>query len=177
LIMAYTKRPVWCCDRNPAAVNRLEAFRQNSATLEEIMERCDVVISTTGVERLIDPSMVKSRQIILALTNPVPEITEEQALKAGAAFYSDGRYVNNLLAYPGIFNGALETRATGINESMLLAAVQAIVEATPQGEIVPSPLDLTVHRAVTMAVAKAAMTSGVAKKELDDEYFDLEDGT
>ena len=177
LIMVYTKRRVWCCDNNPAAVNRLEEFRQNRATLKEIMERCDVVISTTGVEGLIDPSMVKPQQIILALTNPIPEITEEQALAAGAAFYSDGRYVNNLLAYPGIFKGALETRATGINDHMLLAAVQAIVEATPQGEIVPSPLDLTVHRAVTRAVAKAAMASGVAQKELDDEYFDIEEKT
>ena len=175
LIRAYTKRNVWCCDKNPAAVERVEEFRQNSATLEEIMERCDVVISTTGVEGLIDPSMVKKQQIILALTNPVPEITEEQALNAGAAFYSDGRYVNNLLAYPGVFKGALETRATGINDSMLLAAVQAIVDATPQGEIVPSPLDLKVHRAVTMAVARAAMTSGVAQKDLDDEYFDVEE--
>ena len=175
LIMAYTKRNVWCCDNNPAAIDRLEEFRQNRATLEEIMERCDVVISTTGVEGLIDPSMVKPQQIILALTNPVPEITEEQALKAGAAFYSDGRYVNNLLAYPGIFKGALETRATGINDPMLLAAVQAIVDATPQGEIVPSPLDPTVHRAVTKAVAKAAMTSGIAQKDLDEEYFDIEE--
>ena len=56
---------------------------------------------------------------------------------------------------------------------MLLAAVQAIVEATPQGEIVPSPLDLTVHTAVTKAVAKAAMASGVAQQYFDDEYFDV----
>ncbi len=177
LIMAYTKRNVWCCDNNPAAIDRIDAFRQNSATLEQIMERCDVVISTTGVERLIDPSMVRPQQIILALTNPVPEITEEEALNAGAAFYSDGRYVNNLLAYPGIFKGALATRATGINDAMLLAAVQAIVESTPQEEIVPSPLDPSVHRAVTKAVAKAAMNSGVAKKDLDEEYFDVEEKT
>ncbi len=174
LIMAYTKRPVWCCDKNPAAVDRLEEFRQNYATLDEVMNRCDVVISTTGVEGLITPSMVKPKQIILALTNPIPEITEEQALKAGAAFYSDGRYVNNLLAYPGIFKGALETRSTKINDSMLFAAVQAIVDATPQGEVVPSALDLTVHKAVTKAVAKAAMASGVAQKHFDDEYFDVE---
>ncbi len=175
LIMAYTKRNVWCCDNNPAAVDRVEEFRKNKATLEEIMKRCDVVISTTGVEGLINPTMVKPQQIILALTNPVPEITEEEALKAGAAFYSDGRYVNNLLAYPGIFKGALETRATAINDAMLLAAVQAIVEATPEGEIVPSPLDSTVHKSVTKAVAKAAMKSGIAQKELDDEYFDVDE--
>jgi len=175
LIMAYTNRRVWCCDKNPAAVDRLAVFRQNSATLDEVMTRCDVVISTTGVEGLIAPSMVKPQQIILALTNPVPEITEEQALKAGAAFYSDGRYVNNLLAYPGIFTGALKTRSTKINDPMLLAAVQAIVEVTPQGEVVPSALDPTVHRAVTKAVAKAAMTSGVAQKHLDDDYFDVEE--
>jgi len=177
LMMVYTKRNVWCCDKNPAAVNRLETFRQNSATLEEVMKRCDVVISTTGVEGLIAPSLVKKQQIILALSNPVPEITEEQALKAGAAFYSDGRYVNNLLAYPGIFKGALQARATRINDPMLLAAVQAIVDTTPKGEIVPSPLDPAVHRAVTQAVAKAAMTSGVAQKDLDDEYFDFEEKT
>jgi malate dehydrogenase (oxaloacetate-decarboxylating) len=109
------------------------------------------------------------------LTNPVPEITEEQALQAGAAFYSDGRYVNNLLAYPGIFKGALETHSTEINDSMLLAAVKAIVDATPQGEIVPSPLDPAVHDAVTRAVARAAMASGVAQKDLEDEYFDTEE--
>ena len=58
---------------------------------------------------------------------------------------------------------------------MLLAAVQAIVETTPQGEVVPSALDPTVHRAVTKSVAKAAMASGVAQKYLDDEYFDVEE--
>ena len=173
LIMAYTKRPVWCCDNNPAAVNRLDVFRQNRATLEDVMARCDVVISTTGVEGLIDPSMVKPKQVILALTNPVPEITEEQALTAGAAFYADGRYVNNLLAYPGIFKGALESRATKITDLMLFAAAEAIVDATPRGEIVPSPLDAVVHRAVTFAVARAAMVSGVAQKDLDDEYFEV----
>ena len=113
--------------------------------------------------------MLKKRQIILALTNPIPEITEEQALNAGAAFYSDGRQINNLLAYPGIFKGALDTQATKINDAMLFAAVQAIVYATPQGEIVPSPLDPKVHREVTRAVAKAAIKSGVAQKLLDEE--------
>ncbi|GJL56264.1 MAG: putative NAD-dependent malic enzyme 1 [Nitrospirales bacterium] len=175
LIMAYTNRTIWCCDKNPSAVERLEVFRQNSATLEQVMERCDVVISTTGVKGLISPALVKKQQIILALSNPIPEITEEEAMKAGAAFYSDGRYVNNLLAYPGIFKGALETRARKINDPMLLGAVQAIVDATPQGEIVPSPLDPTVHVAVTKAVAKAAMTSGVAQKYFEDEYFDVEE--
>ncbi len=173
LIMSYTKRNVWCCDTNPAAVNRLNEFRRNSATLDYVMKHCDVVISTTGVRELITSSMIQKQQIILALTNPVPEITEEQALKAGAAFYSDGRQVNNLLAYPGIFKGALRTRSTKINDDMLFAAVQAIVEATPKGEIVPSPLDPKIHREVTMAVAKAAMKSGVAQKPIEDELLDV----
>ncbi len=175
LIMAYTNRPVWCCDKNQAAVDRLNVFRQNSVTLEEVMAQCDLVISTTGREGLIDPSMVKPQQIILALTNPVPEITEEQALQAGAAFYADGRYVNNLLAYPGIFKGALETYSTEINDAMLLAAVNAIVATTPRGEIVPSPLDPAVHDAVAKAVARAAMASGVAQKDLEDESFETEE--
>ena len=173
LIMAYTKRKVWCCDKNPAAVNRLDEFRRNSATLGYVMKHCDVVISTTGARELITSSMIKKQQIILALTNPVPEITEEQALKAGAAFYSDGRQVNNLLAYPGIFKGALEARSTKINDDMLFAAVKAIVEATPKGEIVPSPLDPNIHRAVTRAVARAAMESGVAQKSIEDELLEV----
>ena len=83
-----------------------------------------------------------------------------------------------MLAYFGIFQGALEeTRATGIDDVMMLAVVQAIVEATPGGEIVPSSLDLMVHKSVTKALAQAAMNRGIAQKKLDDEYFDLDEKT
>lgn len=171
LIMTYTKRRVLCCDLNPLAVARAETFGGQGATLERVMQASDLVITTTGVEGLIAPSMIRKGQIILALTNPVPEITEEDAMKAGAAFYSDGRRVNNLLAYPGIFKGALDTRATRINDAMLFAVAEALSEGTPSGEIVPNPLDLNVHLNVARATALAAMETKVARQYLDEEYF------
>lgn len=171
LIMTYTKRRVLCCDSNPLAVTRAETFGGQGAILERVMQDSDLVITTTGVEGLIAPSMIRKGQIILALTNPVPEITEEDAMNAGAAFYSDGRRVNNLLAYPGIFKGALDTRATRINDAMLLAVAEALSEGTPSGEIVPNPLDLNVHLNVARATAMAAMETKVARQYLDEEYF------
>ena len=130
-----------------------------------------MIITTTGVEGLITPAMIHKGHIILALTNPIPEITEEDAMKAGAAFYSDGRRVNNLLAYPGIFKGAMDARATQINDEMLFAVAEVLSEDTPSGEIVPNPFDLDVHLNVARATARAAMESKVAKRSLDEEYF------
>ena len=115
--------------------------------------------------------MIRKGQVILALTNPVPEITEEDAMKGGAAFYSDGRRVNNLLAYPGIFKGALDAQATRINDEMLFAVADVLSEGAPSGEIVPNPLDRQVHLDVARATALAAMESKVAQRYLDEEYF------
>ena len=171
LITTYTKRRVLCCDSNPLAVTRAETLGGQGATLERVMHDSDLVITTTGVEGLIAPTMIRKGQIILALTNPVPEITEEDAMKAGAAFYSDGRRVNNLLAYPGIFKGALDTRATRINDEMLFAVAEVLSESTPSGEIVPNPLDPNVHLDVARATALAAMATKVAQQYLDEEYF------
>ena len=171
LIMAYTKRRVLCCDSNPLAVTRAETFGGKGMPIERVMQTSDLVITTTGIEGLIAPTMIRKGQIILALTNPVPEITEDDAMNAGAAFYSDGRRVNNLLAYPGIFKGALDARATRINDEMLFAVADALVRGTPEGEIVPDPLDLHIHAMVARAAAYAAMTSGVAQHTLDDDYF------
>ncbi len=172
LIMAYTKRRVLCCDANPLAVERAESLGGQAASLEKTLHECDLIISTTGVEGLIAPSMIQKGQIILALTNPVPEITEEDAMNAGAAFYSDGRRVNNLLAYPGIFKGAMDARATCINDEMLFAVAEVLSEDTPSGEIVPNPFDLDVHLNVARATAEAAMDTKVAKLYLDEEYFE-----
>lgn len=72
------------------------------------METCDIVIATTGVPGLIKPAFVRSGQVILALSNPKPEIEPEAALQAGAAYAADGRSVNNVLGFPGI----LEERLT-----------------------------------------------------------------
>lgn len=132
-------------------------------SIEEIMEHCDIVIATTGVKGLIKPELVREGQIILALSNPFPEITPEEALKAGAVYAADGRLVNNVLGFPGIFRGALNANAKSITYSMLLAAANAIVDATHSGDLVPHPLDPNVHKSVAKAVERIAL------KEMNQE--------
>lgn len=116
--------------------------------------------------------MVRKGQIILAISNPYPEIDPELAQEAGAALAADGRGVNNLLGYPGIWRGTLDSLATKINSEMYEVAALAIADAASEGELVPSPLDPKVHLAVAHAVAKAAMVSGVAQRPLDYDYFE-----
>jgi malate dehydrogenase (oxaloacetate-decarboxylating) len=91
-------------------------------SLSELMAQADVVVATSGVPGLIRPEQIRPGQVILALTNPVPEIEPEAALAAGAAFAADGTSVNNVLGYPGIFKGALLAGASAINLEMKRAA-------------------------------------------------------
>jgi malate dehydrogenase (oxaloacetate-decarboxylating) len=79
--------------------------------------------------------------------------------------------VNNVLGFPGLFRGALDARARRFTFEMLLAAARAIAERADGAELVPSPLERDVHRAVAHAVARAAMESGVARVKLDEDYF------
>ncbi len=99
----------------------------------------------------------------MALTNPFPEIEPEDALAAGAAFAADGKSVNNVLGYPGIFRGALLSWARQINPEMKLAAADVIAELASEAELVPDALDLNVHERVADAVRDAAIKSGVAR--------------
>ena len=122
------------------------------STMEHVMAEADVVVATTGRPGLIEPAMIRPGQVILALTNPDPEIEPELAEAAGAAFAADGRSVNNVLGYPGIFRGALQAGAAGINVEMKLAAARAIAELARDGELVPNALDQRVHDAVAEAV-------------------------
>jgi malate dehydrogenase (oxaloacetate-decarboxylating) len=135
------------------------------ASMEEVMSEADVVVATTGRPGLIDPSMVRSGQVILALSNPDPEISPEAAEEAGAAFAGDGRSVNNVLGYPGIFRGALRAGAKEIDVEMKLAAARAIAEEVEGDELVPDALDQRVHDAVAEAVQEAAERSGVARPD------------
>ena len=114
----------------------------------------------------------------MAMANPIPEIMPDEAKAAGARVICTGRsdfpnQVNNVLAFPGIFRGALDVRATDINEEMKIAAVYAIAgfvgdELNPE-YVIPSALDARVAPAVAKAVAEAAMKSGVARIQLDPE--------
>ncbi len=135
-------------------------------TMQEVMRESDVVVATTGRPGLIEPSMIRRGQVILALTNPDPEIEPDEAEAAGAAFAADGRSVNNVLGYPGIFRGALQSGAAGINVEMKLAAACAIADLTGENELVPNALDRSVHDAVALAVKEAAEASGIARPEL-----------
>jgi malate dehydrogenase (oxaloacetate-decarboxylating) len=126
------------------------------------MREANVVVATSGVPGLITPEMVRPGQVILALTNPVPEIEPQVALDAGAAFAADGTSVNNVLGYPGIFRGALLAGASAINLEMKRAAAWALAGLTVASELVPEVLDRHVHDTVAEAVRQAAIDSRVA---------------
>ena len=164
LIMSYTGRPVIGCDTQSYAMERFKKFGGEPVdSVDEVMKRAQVVIATTGQPDLIRPEMVRKKQVILALSNPYPEISIPDAQKAGAGFASDGSRVNNLLGYPGILKGAIEARATRMTQEMYIAAAEAIVRQTPERELVPDPLDPLLHDRVAKSVAEAAVRSGVAR--------------
>ena len=133
-----------------------------------------VGVSAPGI---LKPEMVKSMNkdsIIFAMANPTPEIMPDEAKAAGARVVGTGRsdfpnQVNNVLAFPGIFRGALDVRAKEINEEMKLAAAYAIAdyikdEDVNENNVIPSALDKNVAKKVAEAIAKAARDSGVARK-------------
>jgi malate dehydrogenase (oxaloacetate-decarboxylating) len=135
------------------------------ASMDEVLAQSDVVVATTGRAGLIKPEMVRPGQVILALTNPVPEIYPDDALAAGAAFAADGSAVNNVLGYPGIFRGALMAGASRITTEMKLAAAWALAGLTIESELVPDPLDRSVHAAVAEAVRVTAVQAGLGDPE------------
>jgi len=129
-----------------------------------VMAESDIVIATTGVPGLIRPEMVRPGQVILALSNPDPEIEPEAALAAGAAFAADGKSINNVLGFPGLFRGALEAGATRFTDEMLVAAAETIADLAADKELVPDPLNRAVHDAVSRAVSEAAVASGAGRQ-------------
>jgi malate dehydrogenase (oxaloacetate-decarboxylating) len=163
LIMKYHGKPVLGTDVNPDAKKRFETLGGTVADLKDIMKKCQVVVATTGMPGLIKPEDVQKGQVILALSNPFPEISIADALTAGAAFASDGSRVNNLLGFPGILRGAIDSKAFKFTPEMYIAAALAIVNQTPEKELIPDPLDPLVHSAVAKAVAKAAVQCKVTR--------------
>ncbi|HLR23233.1 MAG TPA: malic enzyme-like NAD(P)-binding protein [Pseudogracilibacillus sp.] len=150
-------------------------------SLEEVIEGADVFIGVS-VGGALTTEMVKKMNkdpIIFAMANPDPEILPEDAKKAGAKIIGTGRsdfpnQVNNVLAFPGIFRGALDVWATRINERMKMAAVEGIAGLIGEDElnedyVIPGPFDSRVAPIVASSVAKAAMESGVARINVDPE--------
>ena len=149
--------------------------RMHKGQLADVLKGADVFVGVS-VAGCVTEDMVRSMAespIIMAMANPTPEIMPELAKKAGAAIVCTGRsdypnQVNNLLAFPGIFRGALDVRAKEINEEMKLAAAYAIAGLISEREldadhIIISPFDSRVAPAVAKAVAKAAIETGVAR--------------
>ena len=169
LLMAYGVRKLLGTDISQSAVDIFAKVGGKPVTLPEIMSLSDIVICTTGVPGLIRKETVKKGQVILALTNPRPEITPEDARDGGAAFAADGRGVNNALAFPGLFRGALDARARKINNRMKIAAAKTISTFASEGELVPSLLNMEMHRAVAEAVERAAFESGVARTREEEK--------
>jgi malate dehydrogenase (oxaloacetate-decarboxylating) len=163
LLLAYGVRRMLGADINPVVTQIFEKAGGTPMPLGQVMEAADIVISVTGVPGLIKPSMIHKGQIILALSNPRPEIVPDDARGAGASFAADGRSVNNALAFPGIFRGALNARARAICNRMKIAAARTIATFATTGELVPSILNLDMHKAVAQAVERAAFEAGMAR--------------
>jgi malate dehydrogenase (oxaloacetate-decarboxylating) len=159
LLQAHGVRHVLGTDLNAQAVARLQAMGGEGVTLEALMQRADIVIATTGVKGLIRPQWVRKGQVILALSNPDPEIEPLVARAQGAAFAADGKGINNVLAFPGLFRGVLDARARRFTDAMLMAAARAIAALAQGDELVPEPLDKQVHEKVAAAVREAAGAS------------------
>ncbi|MFK4008693.1 MULTISPECIES: NAD(P)-dependent malic enzyme [Bacillus] len=154
---------------------------RKEGSLEEVIEGADVFIGVSVAGALTKEMVGKMAKdpVIFAMANPSPEIMPEDAHAAGASVVGTGRsdfpnQVNNVLAFPGIFRGALDVRATHINEEMKIAAVEAIASLVSDEElsaeyVIPAPFDARVAPAVAKAVAKAAMETGVARIKVDPE--------
>jgi malate dehydrogenase (oxaloacetate-decarboxylating) len=157
-LLMHAGFPVVGVDPSAEARERLERWGGRATDdLAGAAAQADILIATTGVVGLVTPAMIRPGQIVLALSNPVPEITPDEALAAGAAFAADGRSVNNALAFPGLFKAALDVGAHAITAAMKAAAAEAISALASPGELVPSPFHPDVH-ATVVAAARAAAT-------------------
>jgi malate dehydrogenase (oxaloacetate-decarboxylating) len=156
LLRAFGVRDVYGTDLRDDAKERLRSMGGKPTDLAGVMRSGEVIVATTGVPGLIKPEMVRSGQVILALSNPDPEITPELAIEHGARFAADGRTINNALAFPGLFRGALKAGAHRFTDAMKIAAANAIAGQTKMDNLVPSILDREVHQHVADAVAVAA---------------------
>ena len=188
LLLTYGFKNVTMCDINGIISKQSEKLtseqrkmaevtnpEQKTGKLADALKGADVFVGVSA-PNIVSQEMVASMNkdaIIFAMANPVPEIMPDKAKEAGAAVVGTGRsdypnQINNVLAFPGVFRGALDVRASDINDEMKLAAAHAIAglisdeERSPE-YIIPSPFDKRVVKAVAEAVAKAARETGVAR--------------
>ena len=189
LLVSLGLKEVIMCDRKGAIYDgreglnkekqemaKISNLNKKKGSLEEVIKGADVFIGVSAPGTVTE-EMVKSmapNPILFPMANPVPEIMPDLARKAGAAVIGTGRsdfpnQINNVLAFPGIFRGALDIRASEINDEMKVAAAYAIAGLVDEKDltaeyIIPNPFNKKVASAVAEAVAKAARDTGVAKK-------------
>ncbi len=171
----YDGRPE---DMNPYKedIAKITNLDKEKGKLQDVIKGADVFVGVS-VAGCVTAEMVKSMNsnpIIMAMANPVPEILPDEAKAAGARVVATGRsdfpnQVNNLLAFPGIFRGALDVRASDINDQMKVAAAKALASLVDEKEldeehIIVSPFDERVAPTVAAAVAKVAIETGVARR-------------
>jgi malate dehydrogenase (oxaloacetate-decarboxylating) len=188
LLMAMGLKKVILCDTKgaiyegrdnlnaeKAEMAKISNLEKKKGTLKEVIVGADVFIGLSA-PNMVTKEMVRTMAkdpIIFAMANPVPEIMPDEAKEAGAKVVGTGRsdfanQINNVLAFPGIFRGALDVRARDINDEMKIAAARAIASLISDEElnpeyVIPAPFDPRVGKAVAQAVAKAARDSGVAR--------------
>lgn len=186
LLMSMGMKKVILCDTKGAiykgrpglnaekeAMAEISNLEMKKGTLREVIAGADVFIGLSA-PGMVDQDMVRSMAkdpIIFAMSNPTPEIMPDEAIAAGAKVVGTGRsdfpnQINNVLAFPGIFRGALDVRARDINEEMKIAAAKAIASIVTDEElrpdyVIPNPFDERVAPAVAKAVAEAAKATGV----------------
>ncbi|HZJ58325.1 MAG TPA: malic enzyme-like NAD(P)-binding protein [Clostridia bacterium] len=162
-------------DSEKAAMAKITNPQKRKGMLKDIIVGADVFIGVSA-PNILTPDMVKTMAkdaVVFAMANPVPEIMPDLAKEAGARVVGTGRsdfpnQINNVLAFPGVFRGALDVRASDINDEMKIAAAQAIADLVREDElnedyIMPAAFDERVAPAVAKAVAEAARDSGVAR--------------
>lgn len=188
LLMSMGLKKVILCDTkgaiyegrdnlNPekAEMAKISNLEKKKGLLKDVLVSADVFIGLSA-PGMVTKEMVKDMAkdaIIFAMANPVPEIMPDEAREAGARVIGTGRsdfanQINNVLAFPGIFRGALDVRASDINDEMKIAAAVAIASLVSGEElneeyVIPAPFDQRVGKAVAAAVAEAARKSGVAR--------------
>lgn len=188
LLMAMGLKKVVLCDTKGAIYEgrdnlnpvkeemaKITNFDRKKGSLKEVIAGADVFIGLSAAG-MVTKEMVQTMAkdpIIFAMANPTPEIMPEEALEAGAKVVGTGRsdypnQINNVLAFPGVFRGAFDVRASDINDEMKIAAAKAIASLVSEEElnpeyVIPAPFDPRVAKTVAEAVAQAARDTGVAR--------------
>ena len=194
LLMSRGLKNVVLCDKQGALYRGAEGMNpvqtemaeitnpeQKKGTLTDVICGADLFIGVSA-PGVLNAEMIKSMAtdpIVFAMANPTPEIMPEEALAAGVKIMGTGRsdypnQINNVLAFPGIFRGALDVRASDINDEMKIAAAQAIADVIPTEEltadnIIPDPFCEKAASAVAKAVAEAAVRTGVARIKKEEK--------